>query len=749
MMPVKYFLAACLLAGPLTAAGFAQADAAADDGEEMMTLNLPDDLTVRLLIDYISKKEGLNFIYDPGMLNASVQLKAPNKLPASAMRTLLESVMRMRGLTIVDTEIEGLKKIERVQQLSKIAKSIEESKDVDPEKATPSVVVSRVFEIEHTPTNEIVSTLQRFLSGPNANIMPFADRDMVVITDYADQMKRIEEMFALIDQPGREAEIKFLDVEHMDAPEVVKRVNQLLTAQAKASKGGKPRRANLTLLPDDRLNQVAIVGLPEEIAEAEAMIETVDVSLGLETKLYALEYASPSRVDELVRALIGERKASRLYQSTIDDQANVMIVNTTPEIHERVEALRERVDVAEREAQSPVRFYKLEHARASEVLATLREIEGAKGVDTITVDGVSVEADRAETRGESADEESIGPTEEQVNRRPQPGDDLAELRPDGGGSVELPEARIMADEPTNTLIVIAEPSMQVIYKRLIERLDVRRPQVLIEATVVVLDTTDDFTLGVEIFSGEDVNGGTLLNFSQFGLTTADSQPGSITLNPGTGFTGALIDANIAEVVIRALESDRRAKVVSRPSVLINDNATGSLVSEQEEPFETITNSSTSVERTTFGGFASAGTNIEVSPQISEGDHLNLKYTVTLSSFREDDTASASTLPPARNTNTLTSEATIPDGHTIIVGGLTRENFTDTIDRVPFLGSVPVLEYLFSSRRETQTKSTLFVFLHAVILRDDKFEDLKILSAEAAARADIDADFPQSEPVAIP
>ena len=149
--------------------------------------------------------------------------------------------------------------------------------------------------------------------------------------------------------------------------------------------------------------------------------------------------------------------------------------------------------------------------------------------------------------------------------------------------------------------------------------------------------------------------------------------------------------------------------------------------------------------TSFAGYSSAGTSIIVKPQISEGEHLKLEYEITLSSFDDNRTE---TLPPSRQRNTLTSEVTIPDGDTIVVGGLSRDSKADAVDRVPGLGQIPVLEYLFSSRSTRKRKSTLFVFMRAVILRDDKFQDLKVISAAAAARAGLCGAYPVSQPLEV-
>jgi general secretion pathway protein D len=285
-----------------------------------------------------------------------------------------------------------------------------------------------------------------------------------------------------------------------------------------------------------------------------------------------------------------------------------------------------------------------------------------------------------------------------------------------------------------------------VYEKLIKRLDVRRPQVLVEATIVTLDTSDGFSLGVEITSSQTSKSGNrkYVTFSSFGLSDVDPSTGALTLKPGVGFNGALLSADVASAVIHALVSDSHAKVVSRPSVLVNDNAKGTLVSETEEPYASL-NALTSVATTSFGGYASAGTSIAIRPQISEGEHLKLEYDITLSSFGQ---TRSDALPPPRKKDNLTSEATIPNGYTIVVGGLTSENSSFTADRLPLVGGLPGLEYFFSNRNKSATKTTLFVFIRAVILRDDKFKDLKFLSHEAVVAAELPGDFPTSEPVEI-
>jgi type IV pilus assembly protein PilQ len=183
-------------------------------------------------------------------------------------------------------------------------------------------------------------------------------------------------------------------------------------------------------------------------------------------------------------------------------------------------------------------------------------------------------------------------------------------------------------------------------------------------------------------------------------------------------------------------------------VLVNDNNVGTLSSISEFPYASV-NASQTVATTSFGDYAQAGTEITVTPHISEADYLQLEYSVVLSSFTGNPvTQGGTTLPPPRKSDSVQSQVTIPDGSTIVVGGLNRRNFSQGVDQIPFLGDIPVLGYLFSNRNNMDSSTTLFVFIRPVILRDDKFADLKFLSESSLRDAELPGDYPTSEPLIV-
>jgi general secretion pathway protein D len=305
-------------------------------------------------------------------------------------------------------------------------------------------------------------------------------------------------------------------------------------------------------------------------------------------------------------------------------------------------------------------------------------------------------------------------------------------------------ARVTADPSTNTLIIVAPPAVQRSYEELIQTLDRRRPQVLIEARVVVIDTSDDFSLGIEISGGDRTGADRLFAFTSFGLSDVDPVTGALSLIPGRGFNWTLVDPDVADAVLRALTVHRRSRVLATPRVLVNDNATGTLASVAEVPFTSV-NASQTVATTSFAGFAEAGTTIEVQPRISDGNSIELRFSVSLNSFTGQGSEG---VPPPRQTDQVTSSATIPDGHTIIVGGLNRENSGTTVQGVPILEHIPFLRLLTSNTTKTMSRTTLFVFLRPVILRDDKFRDLRFISDRDMEKACVPAQFPKSEPLLI-
>ncbi|MCC6680521.1 MAG: hypothetical protein IT445_06420 [Phycisphaeraceae bacterium] len=725
-------------------------------GDAFVELNLPPNVDLKVLIDYVSQRLGINILYDEQIANKKITIKAPTHIPVDSLLGLLESALRMKGLLLVEGDQPGWKHVVAIKDLTAVSATVtNEQADT-----SQNEVQSRIFALQYAQPTQIEAVIKPFLTQPGANTIGVAGQKLLIVTDFAANMPRIVKFVELMDRPPGEVSTRFVPAQHVSATVLAPQVSQLLTAQARV--GGGDTTADLEVTADDRTNQLIVIGAPQRVEKALTIAASLDVPLGLTTQVYRFSAVSPERVDRLAKETIDPQQAKNLYRSTVDKDASLLVVTTTPEVHERIKSLQASLDVAQPETQSPIRIYKLTNASAADVLQTIEAIEGQRGFESVTLTdapgsvapgsvGEYVQEGRTPSTPPPSAPGTSGGTG--IVRQPSPFEEVTDEpieqadRPRALQTVQSSRATVTADLNTNSIIVIAEPAVQRVYERLIEMLDQRRPQVLIEVTIVTIDTSDDFSLGVELAREGTISLGgkqaSSLFFSQFGLSTLDDS-NHLVLEPGAGFNGVVMSTDIADVVIRALKGNSRATVVSTPKILVNDNASGTINSINEAPFSSI-NASNTVSTTSFGGFVSAGTQIMVTPHIAEGDHLRLEFQVSLNSFTG---ASGGGLPPPRQTNSIQSEVTIPDGSTIVVGGLNRMDSTYSKQAVPFIGAVPGLEYLFSSRTQGDRNATLFVFLRPVILRDDQFRDLKYISRRDVARADVTNQAPTSAPMVV-
>ncbi|MEM8736536.1 MAG: hypothetical protein AAGG44_20060, partial [Planctomycetota bacterium] len=182
-----------------------------------------------------------------------------------------------------------------------------------------------------------------------------------------------------------------------------------------------------------------------------------------------------------------------------------------------------------------------------------------------------------------------------------------------------------------------------------------------------------------------------------------------------------------------------------PKLLVNDNSTGKLESVSSVPFASV-NASQTVSTTSLGGDQQAGTIITVTPHINEDDHLNLDFDVEFSTFAG---AGADGLPPPRQIDRVGSSVTIPNGKTVVVGGLKRISDSDTFTGLPWAEKIPLIRELTSRTDRNHQTTSFFLFIRPMVLRDGRFADLRFLSDEQAAEMCLPTDYPVSFPEMIP
>lgn len=688
---------------PTPLAAEAPATQASGDDQPTISLNFPENVDLKTLVDYVSQRLSLNIVYqDEQLANQRVTIKAPTRIPVSALKGLLESLLKMRGLTIVDADQPGWKRISPI-----------------PGSAVPATqpigggeqVVTQAFALQFVDAQRMDAVLKPFLSGPAATSFGIPEQHVVLVTDFASNLKRVGEIVAMVDQLNRNQEIGFIPVHNADAAQLAQQLKQILTARAKAQAAPGQSGENVEVAQDRRTGQLMVIGPKGLVEEARRAVKALDVAVAEQQspiRFYKLANATAADVLETIRALEGEPSSGQPPQAPSSRRPagfSAGLSAGTPGTG----------------AGSTI--------ASPQMLTPARIGSGLAGGAISSPYGQENSADLAAA--------PPAPQQRQSNVASEPTAAAAT-------GLRTRNATVAADANTNTTIVIAEPAVQQLYEQIIRTLDKRRPQVLLEATIVTLDTSHGYSFGVD-FSGRTKGGkDQAISFSSFGLSTPDPASGHLTLVPGVGFNGAVIASDVAQVILHALAQSSRAKVSSAPRILVNDNATGDLSSLTEEPFTTTAIGNT-IATTTFGGYAQAGTTVTLTPHISQSDYLQLEYSVTLSSFTG---AGSAGIPPPIEQNTVESKVTIPDGSTVIVGGLNRTNYTKSVNAIPILGEIPFLRYLVSQRNMNEQTITLFVFLRPIILRDDQFEDLKFLSERDLKAAEVPAGMPHSDPLPI-
>jgi type II secretory pathway component GspD/PulD (secretin) len=194
--------------------------------------------------------------------------------------------------------------------------------------------------------------------------------------------------------------------------------------------------------------------------------------------------------------------------------------------------------------------------------------------------------------------------------------------------------------------------------------------------------------------------------------------------PGTasGATVAFLDDGVVNILLKALESKAIGRVLSKPRVLVNNNDTGKILSQDEEPVSSTDVLTTTTTTTTFSKYEPAGTSLEIVPHISDGDFLKLEIKANISAFGVKPVGSPASLPPPKTTRTIETIITVPDQRTIIIGGVTGKSQTESVSQIPLLGDIPLLGELFKRRTTTDQTRTIYLFVKASILRDITFLD---------------------------
>jgi general secretion pathway protein D len=436
------------------------------------------------------------------------------------------------------------------------------------------------------------------------------------------------------------------------------------------------------------------------------IIARIDQAGTSDIDVIPLQNATAAETVRSLTALLGTgaNDAGGNLKLVADDRSNSILVSGDSAARLRVRTLIAHLDTPlDSGSETQVRF--LEYADAVALAAKLKEQLTGSGSTSTNAGG------RVPLAGTAA-----------AQPAPAAAAGAATISLAGG------TALIWADKDTNSLVITAPPRTMRALNVVIDKLDIRRAQVLVEAIIVEVSTDNAAALGVNwVVDGSNANlaaGGFLPNVAGntpplvdlYGLAkgTGTNIPTGTVLGIGRlASTGVNFAA-----VLQALRTDARNNVISTPSIMTQDNQEAKIEVAKEVPFVTGQYTGTTGTSSAFQTIQrqQVGTILTVTPQINKGDSIMLKIEAESSGLDTSRTTGAVDL--VTNKRTISTTVLIKDGGTLVLGGLISDDASTSESRVPMLGRIPLLGELFRSRSNTRKKSNLMIFIKPSIMRDD-------------------------------
>jgi general secretion pathway protein D len=590
---------------------------------------------------------GRNVVVDP-RVKGTMDLVTDRAVQPAAAFNQFAAALRLQGFAVV--EADGLYKV--VLEANAKLQSVAVNTSIGAVPASASnQVVTQIFRLNHESPNALMPVL-RPLIPPNNTINVNPGSNSLVITDYADNMRRLARIIAALDVPNA-SDVEVIQLKHSIATDLIPLVQRLIDGGASGAPsvseapGGADASFRTTLLADARSNSVL------------------------------MRAANPARA-QLVRTLI-EKLDRPPAESSNGAAGNIYVVY-------------------------------LKNAEAVRLAATLRAAMAANRPSGTTGAG-------------AADGSSAVPQQATQNSTGGQSGSPAANQPSTGGQIQ-------ADPTTNSLIITAPESQYRQMRAVIDKLDGRRAQVMIEALIVEVSASKAANFGVQwqsalgnngvIGTNSSLNKTNILALTQ-ALATRNAAGLASSIQPGLnlGIAGKIGGQYILGAIANFFNSDGDANVLSTPNLLTLDNEEARIIIGQNVPFPTGSYASTSgsvgVNPFTTVERKDVGLTLRVRPTINENG------TVRMTIFQETSTVDQNSLTnvngPTTNKRSIESSVLVEDGGLVMLGGLLSDTYNNNIEKVPLAGDIPVLGNLFKNENRTRTKSNLMMFLRPAVMRD--------------------------------
>lgn len=441
---------------------------------------------------------------------------------------------------------------------------------------------------------------------------------------------------------------------------------------------------NSHLVAYPRGNMLLLTDTSSNIRRIQEILSLLDRKDAVGVQMFALKHASADKLSATLTKLypatpnvLGSLKA------IAHQPGNILVVVAAPQVINEVTSLVEKLDIAPESDSGRLQVRYLKHANAVDVAKVINELVG----------------------GQTA------------------------AAPGQAKGLFAGDVKVVAEDATNALLITADPSDITSVNYIIDKLDVRRRQVLVEALIVEVsaNTTEQFGMEWRGIGDFTKPGRTALGGTSF-TTQGGANINTVAANPFGGGSGLVVGAVDGTVtfggtqflnlgaLVRALETKADTNVLSTPNILTMDNEEAEIVVGQNVPFLTgqnatqggISNPFQTIERKDIG------LTLRVKPQINEGDTVRLEIYQEISSI--DTTGGVQGTDLITNKRSIKTVVLANNAQIIVLGGLMRDDNTASVQRVPCIGAVPILGEPFKFTENAHRKTNLMVFLKPHVIK---------------------------------
>jgi general secretion pathway protein D len=607
---------------------------------------------IRDVINAIAELTGKNFIIDNNV-SGKITIVAPTKITVAEAWKAFLSALAINNFTIVPSG--KFLKIKNARQAQK------DSIEIYSGSYYPNAeqMITRIAQIKHISAEELQKTLLPLLSN-HGDIKAYGQTNSLIISDFGSNIERLMKIVTELDRPGFEEQLAVIPIRFAKAREMADLVTQIINKESGSQKG--QNRFN-TRIP---------------------------------------RFRAPGQN--------GQAGAEQLSMVAPDERTNSLIVLGNKTGIEKIRDLVKQLDIRRSPEESGGVFvYYVQHGEAEKIAQTLNGIAG-------------------DNRQRQGGANGGGPGG--AGGAPPP---VGFLAPEGndGAAMFGAEVKITPDKPTNSLIITASKQDYEVIKNILSKIDVPRDQVYVEAVIVDLQAGKTNTWSIDFYKFEpNTNGAGRAGFrssESLGDFINPSGDRGAVLGFGSGDKMTINIPNLPAVEITSIvgflkfvTQNTDSNVLSTPKLTAMNNEEAEIEVGERVPVAANQNQNPNGSNAITIERENATIKLKLTPFISpQNDMVRMKVEQSVSEVSNRQVTSAATLAAnsiATSQRSIKTHIAVPSGDTAVLGGLTKDEERVNITKVPILGDIPILGWLFKSQKTETQKRNLVVFLTPKIVR---------------------------------